>query len=147
MKIILGAEAYQSACDLFRYAWNELQAAVDSLSGFDYGTEFESISVIPIIMPSEFHDSYRERKLIKRKAKEADIRLYVDYESFVRCRSDMEREPFKSRRRLLLIKAIVDSITVVENGKKGDFQGIKLIDDLLRALKVEKEDLQNLFRD
>ncbi len=141
MDIILSAETYQSSCDLFRYCLNELQTTINSLSDFDYGTEFESISIIPIIMPIEFHDSYRERRLIKRKTKEADIRLYVDYNLFVRCSFDIEREPFKTQRRLMIIKNIVDSIMVVENRKKGDFQGLKLIDNILNSLEVTQEDL------
>lgn len=33
---------------------------------------------------------------------------------------------------------------VIEKRKRSDFQGIKLISDILHALKVKKEDLENL---
>ena len=100
-----------------------------------YGTEFESIAIITMILSPRF-DIYKERRLIRFKEHWADIRLKINYDHYQKSNDSVKR--------LLLIKNIVDSIMVVENRKKGDFQGIKLIDDILQALKVKKEDLDNL---
>ena len=47
-------------------------------------------------------------------------------------------------KKLLLTKNIVDSVMVVENCKKADFQGERLIDDILNALKISREELHKL---
>ena len=90
------------------------------------------------------HENYKERKLIRGKLFEADVRLYVDYQRFIRGRFDIEAEPYKQERLLLLLKNIVDSIMVLESWKKGDFQGEKLIEDILKAMNMKREDLEKL---
>ena len=100
-----------------------------------YGEEFEEIGIIMMILSPRF-DVYKERKLIRFKEKWADIRLKIDYENY--------RKASKEGKKLLLIKNIVDSIMVVESRKKGDFQGEKLIHDILQALDVRREDLEKL---
>ena len=114
----------------------------------NYGDEFVSIAIIPIIMPEKDHEFYPERKLIKRKSKEADIRLFVDYNKFTQGSfsfDDKEKaQKYDHIRRLLLIKNIIDSIMVVESRKKGNFQGVKLIKDIMQALNVTYDDLRNV---
>ena len=102
----------------------------------DYGAEFESIGIIPTIMSDRFLDGWKERRYISFIRKEADIRLFIDYNKYVH--ADDEGKI------LLYLKCIVDSIMVIEKRKRSDFQGIKLISDILHALKVKKEDLENL---
>ncbi|MCH5160988.1 MAG: hypothetical protein J1G04_03055 [Clostridiales bacterium] len=101
-----------------------------------YGTEIEILSAYPMILSPRFSDVYKERKLIRRKERRADIRLRIDYEKYQNGDDEMKR--------LLLIKNIVDSIMVVESRKKGDFNGNKLITDILIKLKVEIEQINNL---
>ena len=52
-----------------------------SESSCDYGTEFQLISIIPSCMDDTFWSAigWKERKLIRRKNREADIRLRMDY--------------------------------------------------------------------
>ncbi len=144
MEIIFTAETYQTAGNLFIQAKQEIDIGIKAVAKNDYGEEFKSMAVIPIIMPEDLHERFRERRLIKRKTSEADIRLFVDYERFIRGKWDVEREPYRTERKLLLIKNMVDSIMVVESRKKGDFQGEKLIHDILQALDVRREDLEKL---
>lgn len=144
MEIIYTAETYATACNLFISTKKVLDKALRSVSANYYGNEFESISIIPIIMPESMHENYKERKLIRGKLFEADVRLYVDYQRFIRGRFDIEAEPYKQERLLLLLKNIVDSIMVLESWKKGDFQGEKLIEDILKAMNMKREDLEKL---
>ena len=123
---------------------HELQQGLDKVALHDYGTEINSIAIIPIIMPVNYRKSYPERKVLRRTTKEADIRLYVNYELFIQGRLDINEELYKEKRRYLLIKNIIDSIQVIEKRKKGDFQGLKLIDDILKEFNVTKEELGKL---
>ncbi len=100
-----------------------------------YGTEINDIGIIQMIASPEF-DSRPERRYIVFKRHEADIRLKIDYEAY--------QKADKAKKRLLMIKNIVDSIMVIEKRKRGDFQGEKLINDILEALEVTKTDLENL---
>ena len=95
-------------------------------------------------MPTDMQADYKERKLISRKKHEADIRLHVDYYKFVQGKLDINRFDYLKQRRLLLTKNIVDSIMVIENRKKDDFQGERLLEDILKALNVSREELNEL---
>ena len=95
-------------------------------------------------MPPDMQTDYKERKLISRTKHEADIRLHVDYYKFVQGKLDINRFDYLKQRRLLLTKNIVDSIMVIENRKKEDFQGKRLIDDILNVLKISKDELNVL---
>lgn len=102
----------------------------------NYGEEFQCIGIIPVIMPEEYHDGYTERRQIWRKKREADIRLYIDYEKYIKGDSKTKL--------MLWTKCIVDSIEVVESRKKGDFQGEKLIQDFLDLVGVKREEFDKL---
>ena len=144
MEIIYTAETFQSASTLFDYSFQEFRNALNKMQENDYGKEFISILICPIIMPSDMQTDYKERKLISRKKHEADIRLHVDYYKFVQGKLDINRFDYLKQRRLLLTKNIVDSIMVIENRKKEDFQGKRLIDDILNVLKISKDELNVL---
>lgn len=100
-----------------------------------YGNEINDISIVHMILSPRFDARY-ERKYIVFKRHEADIRLKIDYETY--------QKADKTKKRMLIIKNIIDSITVIEKRKRGDFQGEKLIDDILKSLNITKTDLENL---
>ena len=104
----------------------------------NYGTEFVSIGIIPSCLSQKFTDAlgWKERKQIWRKKKEADIRLFMDYERFI-------KEPPEIKR-LMYIDIIIKSIMVVQEKSQGDFKGKELIKDILKALSVTQEQLDNL---
>ena len=102
----------------------------------NYGEEFIDIGIVPIIMPEEYHERYPERRQLWRKKREADIRLFVDYEKYAR--------GTKEEKLLLWLKCMIEAIEIIESRKKGDFQGEKLIEDILKAMNVKREDLEKL---
>jgi len=104
--------------------------------GDTYGTEFNNISIITTILGEGLQGMWEERRLIRRKEKWADIRLEIDYDKFVAADEHTQK--------LLYVKNIVDSIMAVEERKKGDFEGLKLIEDILLAVNVTKEQIENL---
>ena len=113
--------------------YRRIKPVIDKIEQNDYGTEFECIGIIPSIISKEFMlPDWKERKQIWRKKREADIRLIMDYEKFMEADLDTQF--------LLYVQCIIDSIMVVENRKKGDFQGQKLIADILSELGITQED-------
>ncbi len=104
----------------------------------NYGEEFEDIGVIFTCIDNEFWENmqWKERRLVSRKRKEADIRLRIDYDRFINSSYEIKR--------LLVIDNIVKSIEVVISKSKGDFKGEQLINDILKALEVDKDDLNRL---
>ena len=89
-------------------------------------------------MSDEFWNAmgWKERKQIWRKKGEADIRLRMNYNRFI-------KETSKNQY-LLFYDIIVKSLKVVQELSKGDFQGEALIKDILLALNISEENLKDL---
>jgi len=144
MRIFLGAEMEDRAGDiLYKIRKNiekKLQFVCEENGNLEeddtYGTEFQDVGIITIIIPKEMKEYWKERKYISRKNRSADIRLYIDYERFI-------KETPKNQR-LMYIENIIKSIEVLKERSKGDFKGDKLIQDILDALNVTIEDLESL---
>lgn len=144
MRIFLSAEHEHKASLGYYNAWKvvekKLQFVCEKNIGLEeddtYGTEFEYVGIITIIIPKEMKEYWKERKYISRKNRSADIRLYIDYERFI-------KETPKNQR-LMYIENIIKSIEVLKERSKGDFKGDILIQDILDALNVTIEDLESL---
>ncbi|MBR6609572.1 MAG: hypothetical protein IKK99_05080 [Oscillospiraceae bacterium] len=100
-----------------------------------YGTEFKLIAIIPTCVDEECWNilGWKERKQIWRKKGEADIRLRMDYERFVK--------ETPENKRLMFIDIIIKSIQAVQEHSKADFNGEVLISDILSELDVTMEQL------
>ena len=120
----------------------QLKFVTDTNAGLEninnYGTEFRSIAIIPICIDDNFWDilGWKERKQIWRQKREADIRLRMNYERFIR--------ETPEKKRLMFIDIIIKSIKVIQERSKGDFRGNDLISDILKALKVTQNQLTQL---
>lgn len=85
MRLFLTLEVDDPAFKTLHSIMNEVNEKIKFVTDVDvnleeinnYGTEFQNIGIIPTCMSDEFLNAlgWKERKLIKRKAKEADIRL------------------------------------------------------------------------
>ena len=128
--------------DIFWDTKNQLNFVTDKEAGLEdvdnYGTEFRLISVIPTCLDDGFWEAsgWKERKQIWRKKKEADIRLRMNYDRFIKETPENQR--------LMFIDIIVKSIQVVIEKSKGDFRGKELIKDILKTLNVKQEELDEL---
>ncbi len=100
-----------------------------------YGTEFKLIAIIPTCVDEKCWNTlgWKERKQIWRKKGEADIRLRMDYERFVK--------ETQENKRLMFIDIIIKSIQAVQERSKTDFNGEALIFDILSKLDVTMEQL------
>ncbi len=127
MKIFLSGETSFKANEPFRRLLMEMNKTLKSFIEADenddtYGAEFRSIGIITMILSEDLNNT-PERKFINRKKKEADIRLKIDYNKFVNSDTNIQL--------LLYLKNIIESIQVVDDNKKEDFNGEKLIEDIL----------------
>lgn len=90
----------------FREIRNEFEAKLESLKDKNYGSELQSIGITPIVvnLSPEYEESgfFKERKLFKKKEKDAGYRLRINFEKFVSGDYNIKR--------LLLAKNIIDSI-------------------------------------
>ena len=143
MKLFLTLEAQSELLSaLLRQTTRELSFVTDREAHLEdvnnYGTEFRLIAIIPTCVDDGFWNAlgWKERKQIWRKKKEADIRLRMDYDRFV--------QETPENQRLMFIDIIVRSIQVVQEKSKGDFRGNELIADILKALNITQDQLDQL---
>ena len=146
MELFLTIEAQNSTkIGIDKICWDikkQLSFVTDKEAGLEnvnnYGTEFRLISIIPTCVDNEFWDAlgWKERKQVWYKKKEADIRLRMDYDRFI-------RETLENKR-LMYVDIVVESIKVVQKKSKGDFRGNKLIEDILNTLNISFMQLNKL---
>jgi hypothetical protein len=110
----------------YRIVRNEIELKLKQLESNDYGSEFVDIGIIPIIIDPKrglFEAGFfKERKLVKRKTKEADIRLRTDFDKFYAADNN--------NKRLLLVDNVIRAIRVIGEKSKVDFNSEKLISDI-----------------
>ena len=140
MRIFVSGELDEKISQDFRQLYREADKLLKPLESNDYGSEFKYIGIIPIIIDPKRGlleaGFFKERKLIKRKTKEADIRLRTDFDKFYAADHN--------KKRLLLVDNIIRSIRVIGEKSKSDFNSEKLIADILKVFSVNAEDLGGL---
>ena len=83
MKFYFSAE-YSVGVDKIGFLLNKILYKIESkLGDKEYGEEIVGITAIPIIVSDEF-SNIPERKYVSWKNKESDVRLKIDYESFIK---------------------------------------------------------------
>lgn len=87
MEIFLSGETDMEVAEQFREIRNEFEAKLESLKDKNYGSELQSIGITPIVvnLSPEYEESgfFKERKLFKKKEKDAGYRLRINFEKFV----------------------------------------------------------------
>lgn len=118
----------------------EVENTLKNLENNHYGNEIESIGIIPIIVEiiPELEDAgfFKERKLFKRKDKEADIRLRINIETFLNAD--------RAAKKLLIIKNIIECVRILGTKAKKDFDAERLENDILNLFKVKKDVIDNI---
>ena len=138
MDLFLSGEVEEKVFDSFIEHMRKADEKLKFLIEKDYGTECDNIAIITMILKPWIDGElmYKERRLIQRKSKGADMRIIIDFEQFMSASDD--------DRYLLYCKNIVDSFKVVRDRCKRDFRGQELIDDVMKALEVTEELLENI---
>lgn len=139
MKFFMSSESdgrYDDFEEPLRIISNEIE---DTIKPFieerSYGEDVTDISIISVIIKPDLAKEgwFKERVLFKRKAKDADLRLRIDYDKFVKGNDEIKR--------LLLIDNIMKSIERL-SVKTKDFDSKKLQEDILSILNVTWEELK-----
>lgn len=132
MVIFLSAELYGKADSLWSNLERKYQRRLDALQNKTYGEELDHISIISIIMPEEFFEDggWPERKLFKRKTKEADIRLRIDYKSFIRAKPEQREQIYKEH--------IIQSIETLRHKVSKAYKFDELIHDVTELLSTNR---------
>ncbi|APC40320.1 Imm44 family immunity protein [Clostridium estertheticum] len=137
MNIYITGELDKQNSKEFLAIRKEIINKIEALKNNYYGIAIEKISIISILanLTPELEQAgfFKERKLIKKKQKSADIRLRIDFNKFNNSDSSLKR--------LLVIKNIIESIRVVGSRVKEEFNAQKLEEDILIALDVKIDDI------
>jgi hypothetical protein len=140
MNIFLSGETDKEVSEDFNEIRKEIESKLMNLRDKNYGSELQSIGIIPIIvnLPQEYEEAgfFKERKLFKRKEKDADYRLRINFEKFV--------SGDTNARRLLLTKNIIDSIRSLGTKAKKDFDSFSLEKDILHLLEIDEETINKI---
>lgn len=132
MRFFLSGELEGDIAEEFINIISEIGSELEGLNSNDYGSEVEEIAIIPIVakITPEYEDAgfFKERKLFKRKSKEADFRLRIDYETFL--------SADYATRKILIIRNIIRSIRRLGERAKSDFNAIKLEQDILQVFDI-----------
>lgn len=132
MDFFMSGEIQGDIDEIYREIRNDIGEKLKPLRNKDYGSELISISIIPIIVTPELEEAgfFKERKLFKRKEKDADYRLRIDYEKFINSDSDSQK--------LLVIKNIIDCMRSLGKKAKKDFDALSLERDILQLLDLDE---------
>ena len=86
MDIFLSAESAAPSAYLLSQMNQIVSKEFNTLKSKNYGDELKSIAIITILLPDKLYEGggYPERKLFQRKQCAADIRLRVDFRTFLR---------------------------------------------------------------
>ncbi|KAA0786723.1 dihydrolipoamide succinyltransferase [Bacillus wiedmannii] len=132
MRFFLSGELEGDIAEEFINIISEIGSELEGLNSNNYGSEVEEIAIIPIVakITPEYEDAgfFKERKLFKRKSKEADFRLRIDYETFL--------SADYATRKILIIRNVIRSIRILGERAKSDFNAIKLEQDILQVFDI-----------
>ena len=128
MDIFLSAEIEGPAAGKWFVLQKEFAAALSCLNCKNYGDELTSIGIISILMREEFFvgGCYKERAYYSRKRKDADIRLRIDYQTFIKASKERQKE--------IYLNHIIESIRVAGMKAGKSFQTERLVEDVKELL-------------
>ena len=128
MDIFLSAEAEGPATGKWFVLQKDFSAALSCLKSRHYGDDLISIAIISILMRDEFFAGgcYKERVYYSRKRKDADVRLRIDYNAFIKASKENQKE--------IYIDHILESIRVAGSKAGPLFQTERLVTDVKELL-------------
>lgn len=128
MEFFLSAEVQASAAAMLMQLNRLASEALQILSGNYYGDALDNIAIITILVNDNLllDGGYKERIVFQRKTHSADIRLRIDYKSFMRATPAKRYEMF--------VNHILKSIACLAERVDYSFQMNKLLLDMKEAL-------------
>lgn len=125
MRFFFSGELDVQIHDAYRSTCQEVESRLNSaLATSDYGDAILEIGIIPIILSPKFANFRKERRLVKRRDRVADYRLFIDFDAFAHG-SEVER-------RILLVRNVIESIRDIDRKMGSGFDGARLCEDVFR---------------
>ena len=107
MEFFLSQEGEAPACCYLSKIQKGIRTELKVLEKKEYGNALNDISIITILVSENYKDSFSERILFQKQQRGADIRLKLDYKTFVRATWDERERMYKEH--------ILSSIESVRN--------------------------------
>jgi len=124
MRFFYSGELDEAIFDDYRPIRQHVERVLnEALALRDYGTALEKIAIIPMILGPRFASNRAERRLLKRKDKVADYRLFIDFEAFLK--------GGETERIRLLVCNTLEAVQDIDRKLKGAFNGKQLCADIL----------------
>ncbi len=130
MKFFLGIEGEPPASGYLQKIQQKMESQLKPLENCKYGECLKSIGIITILVSEKYYDSFSERILFQRKQKSADIRIRMNYKSFLRADEKQREEMYKAHL-IESIKSIEERVCRVEK----NFAFDKLLFDVNDVLR------------
>jgi len=130
MKFFFSGELDVDIADSYREIRKLVESTLnEQLGENNYGEEIQKISIIPIILGPRFIEGKKERRLIKKKEKVADYRLFVDFNTWLNGTNEIRTN--------LIIDNILEAVDDINRKLKDSFNGDSLRNDILRSFNKE----------
>ena len=129
MKIFLSAETEGPAANKWFLLQKEFTPLLQSLNEKTYGETLNSIGIISILLRNKYLEDgwHKERKYYSKKNKEADIRIKMDYQKFLRANNAEARKMY--------VDHILESISIAGQKAGNDFNLEQLLLDVQKVLE------------
>lgn len=129
MEIFLGAETEGPAAGKWFILQKEFSRSLLKIRDNNYGIHLSNIGIISIIMRDEYFEEggYKERIYYCKKRREADIRLRLNYNKFLKANDLVRKEMY--------ISHILASIQIAGEKAGNDFNLNQLLSDVKKLLE------------
>ena len=123
--LFFSTESWRPAGEMIMRCFYIVDAQMQVTSMSKYCDVIDTIGIIPFSGPEERMADWKERKYISWKRREADIRLRIDFDSFVNASFEVQQE--------IVNKIIIQSLKVIKSicdNKKVRFDIDALLQDV-----------------
>ena len=128
MDFFLSAEGCAPGTTFWHPLEREFTKKLEALKDSHYGDELIKIAIISIILPPEYlsDGGFKERSIFFHQTHDADIRLRIDYHTFVYAKPGKRREIYKQH--------IIDSIMTLQRKVSKTYLFDQLVSDVAAAI-------------
>lgn len=124
MRLWMSGEVWHEIAEAFRFARFEIEAKVNEwLADRDYGSGLVELAFIPMVTPPGIGYP-NERKLFRRRERQLECRLKLDYPDFA--------SGSPSRQRQLVVAGILRCLEIARSKRIPEFETDRLITEFRR---------------
>jgi len=130
MRFFFSGELDSEIADSYRPIRIAMECTLNSaLSERSYGDAITEVAIIPMILGPQFCEGRKERRLVKRKEKAADYRLFIDFDAWRSGTPQVQKQ--------LLLENVLVVVDDIGRKMKSDFDSARLRDDIIALQREE----------